>query len=147
MADVIRRLHQRFDRLAETPRNAVRGSETDDQHCQPDQPQQAGNQQRPLARQPSRFVDVVQRLLVLDDQAIAQDVEFVGQVRVATEHVGRVPRKVQRREKIQVIGLGLHEAVLAILAAFFMSDALIQQAEIMLARRIERCCVGFLLEH
>ncbi|MNQ78165.1 hypothetical protein D3C85_930680 [compost metagenome] len=44
LANVVRRLRQGLDGLAETPGDGMRSDETDDQNRQPDQAEQSGNQ-------------------------------------------------------------------------------------------------------
>ena len=60
-------------------------NEPDDQHRQPDQPEQARNQQRPVAGRVLYRINVVERVLVLSDQAISQGIETLTKVTVATQ--------------------------------------------------------------
>ncbi|MNP15020.1 hypothetical protein D3C76_1073590 [compost metagenome] len=71
LADIVRRLGQGLDGLPETSGNGLRGHEADDQHCQPHQAKQPGNQQCLLPGLALGTADVIQRALVLGDQTVA----------------------------------------------------------------------------
>ena len=80
LADVVGSLGQRFDRCAEAPSNALRRDKTDDQHRQPDQAKQPGYQQGAFASGMLHLIDTVQRVLVLSNQPITQNIEALAEI-------------------------------------------------------------------
>ena len=126
LADVIGRFGQRLDGRTKASGNPVGSNEPDDQHSQPDQPEQARNQQRPVAGRVLHRINVVERLLMLGDQAIAQSVEAFTKVTVATQRQTRVTGLIKHLKKLKIIGFGLREPVLPAIAFLFLSNAFVK---------------------
>jgi len=79
------------------------GNKTDDQHREANQPQQPGDQQGALAGFMFAGADVFQGLLVLGDQAVAQDIEGFGDFLFAAGRWGRLLRLVKSRQQALIV--------------------------------------------
>ncbi len=146
LPDLVGGLGQRFDRRAEPSGDAMGGNKTDDQHREADQPQQPGDQQGALAGFMFAGADVFQGLLVLGDQAVAQDIEGFGEFLFAAGRWGRLLRLVKSRQEALVVGPGPAETA-AVPVALFMGNALVEQLEVTLFGRLQRLGIGALLQH
>ena len=83
LPDLVGGLGQGLDGTTETPGDAMGRDETDDQHREPYQPEQARYQQGALTGFMLTGTDIFQGPLVVGDQAVAQYVEGLGELFLA----------------------------------------------------------------
>ncbi|MDT4866208.1 hypothetical protein FQZ97_1010510 [compost metagenome] len=81
------------------------------------------------------------------NQAIAQQIEFFGQLIVAVQHSRRVSGHLIRTNKVQIVGLGLFETVFEIFARRLLGNTFLQQLKVTLPGCFEGGGIVVFAEH